>query len=270
MNLTPRLRDKLVERLATPVKPLQQQKKIVTPQEWKFVQELCSGDGAVSMKEAAIRAGWKPAQAWAAARRLTDPEKSPHVVAAIQEFRIELAEKYGTTFERHMRDMQRIRDAAMDAGAYGAAVTAEYRRGQALGTIYIERKEIRHGLIDSMSKEDVMKRLNEMQQLYGDGVSEQRTIIDMSPEEIAEAKKPDHTVAEELRHAETSRRLAAAEDRRKFKLERRYKILLKVYGPERAAAMCAGLPEGGRFRDDDGEDLTQRDSDDESAGADVP
>ena len=43
---------------------------------------------------------------------------------------------------------------------------AEYRRGQALGTIYIDRKEIRHGSIDSMSKEEVQKRLEELKRLY--------------------------------------------------------------------------------------------------------
>ena len=44
---------------------------------------------------------------------------------------------------------------------------AEYRRGQALGTIYVERKEIRHGTIDSMSKEEVQRKLDELKKLYG-------------------------------------------------------------------------------------------------------
>jgi phage terminase small subunit len=214
------LRDKLLERLATPVKPLRHQARVMSPAEWKFVQELCAGDGTVSMKEAAIRAGWKPDQAGTAARRMTDPAKAPHVVAAIQEYRAELAEKYGTTFERHMRDLQRIRDAAMDAGNFGAAVTAEYRRGQALGTIYIERKEIRVGLIDSMSKEDVMRRLTEIQQLYGGtGVPAiaQGSIIDMTAEEITVAKTPPPTIAEEMKHDERKRRIVAEEDRRERK-----------------------------------------------------
>jgi hypothetical protein len=66
-----------------------------------------------------------------------------------------------------MRDLQIIRDQALQAGAYGAAVQAEFRRGQALGTIYIDRKEIRHGTIDSMSKEDVQRKLEEIKRLYG-------------------------------------------------------------------------------------------------------
>jgi hypothetical protein len=66
-----------------------------------------------------------------------------------------------------MRDLQIIRDKALDAGAFAAAVQAEYRRGQALGTIYVERKEIRHGTIDSMSKEEVQRKLDELKKLYG-------------------------------------------------------------------------------------------------------
>ena len=54
----------------------------------------------------------------------------------------------------------------MEAGAFGAAVQAEYRRGQALGTIYVDRKEIRHGTIDSMSKEEVMRKLEEIKKIY--------------------------------------------------------------------------------------------------------
>jgi hypothetical protein len=99
--------------------------------------------------------------------KLTNPDINPHVVAAIQAYRADLASKYNTSYERHMRDLQIIRDKALDAGAFAAAVQAEYRRGQALGTIYVERKEIRHGTIDSMSKEEVQRKLDELKKLYG-------------------------------------------------------------------------------------------------------
>jgi len=153
--------------------------RVLSPQEWKFVEEFCAGDGHVTLKEAAIRAGYSENWAKNRARELTDPEKCPHIVAAIQERRRELGEQYGTTFERHMRDLQLIRDQALQAGAYGAAVQAEYRRGQALGTIYIDRKEIRHGTIDSMSKEEVMRKLTEIKRLYGGG-----PITDVTPRQL--------------------------------------------------------------------------------------
>ena len=253
-NMPPLLGDGLQTRLGTTVKPLAQQKKIVSPQEWKFVQELCSGDGGVTLKEAAIRAGYSPETARETARRLTDPQKMPHVVAAIQEFRVELAERYGTNFERHMRDLQKIRDAAMEAGNFGAAVTAEYRRGQALGTIYIERKEIRIGLIDSMSKEEVMRRLTEIQQIYGGaGVPaiDHGSIIDMTPEEIAIARTPPPTIAEEMKADELERRIAAEEARRERKRQHGRALLTKIHGSEKAALLRPDLFEAGRVRDDD-------------------
>ena len=253
-NMTPTLKDALLERLATPVKPLALQKKVMSPQQWKFVQELCSGDGGVTLKEAAIRAGYSPETARETARRLTDPQKMPHVVAAIQEYRVELAEKYGTNFERHMRDLQKIRDAAMEAGNFGAAVTAEYRRGQALGTIYIERKEIRVGLIDSMSKEEVMRKLKEIQQVYGGTdvpAISHGSIIDMTPEEIAVAKTPPLTVAEEMKADELERRIAAEEARREHKRQRGRALLIKIHGSEKAALLRPDLFEAGRVRDDD-------------------
>lgn len=168
------------ERVTRPVKA--HKPRVLTPQEWKFVEEFCAGDGHITLKEAALRAGYSEIWAKNRARELTDPDRSPHIVAAIQERRRELGEKYGTTYERHMRDLQVIRDQALAAGAYGAAVQAEYRRGQALGTIYIERKEIRHGTIDSMSREEVMRKLEEIKKLYGDRGG---PVIDITPAQIA-------------------------------------------------------------------------------------
>jgi len=198
-HVPPVLPDKLQKRLTTPVAPLKKQKKKLTQKEWTFVQELVSGDGAVTMKECAIRAGYNPKSAKIWAWRLTNPEISPHVVAAVQEYRAELAAKYGTTFERHMRDMQTIRDAALAAGAYGAAVQAEYRRGQALGTIYIDRKEIRHGTIDQMSKEEVEKKLEEIKRLYG-GPPPQ-AILDVEARDITVEKDPPFMVEGDVEDA---------------------------------------------------------------------
>jgi phage terminase small subunit len=165
-NVPPIIGDKAQKRMSGQVAPLRKQ-KVLTGKEWKFVTELVTGDGRVTLKEAAIRAGYKPTSASVMAWKLTNPEINPHVVSAIQAYRAELNSKYNTSYERHMKDLQLIRDKALDAGAYAAAVQAEYRRGQALGSIYIDRKEIRHGTIDSMSKEEVQRKLDELKALYG-------------------------------------------------------------------------------------------------------
>lgn len=200
-------KERIQARLSEPVAPLKNQKHIVSAQQWTFIQEFISNDGHITLTEAAIRAGYPKDSASSIASELTDPKKKPHVVAAIQEYRAQLAEKYGTNFDRHMRDMQMIRDKALEAGNFGAAVSAEYRRGQALGTIYIERKEIRHGTIDSMSKEEVTRKLEEIKALYG---SPPQTLIDIEPEQLEEIEEieeipPAKTMIEEMRDAERSR-----------------------------------------------------------------
>jgi phage terminase small subunit len=188
----------------------------LTTQEWKFVNEFVSGDGHVTLKEAVVRAGWPEKHAKKRAEDLTNADKNPHIVAAIQKARAEMAEKYGTTYERHMKDLQIIRDQALAAGAYGAAVQAEYRRGQALGTIYIDRKEIRHGTIDSMSKEEVMRKLEEIKKLYGNG----SPIIDITPEQVKDSlKEPiqlEHDEPEdaEIEEAEEAEELVDASEAR--------------------------------------------------------
>lgn len=165
-NVPPVQPRKSTARLAREVKPLKKQKTLNAKQ-WKFVQEYVSNDGRITMKEAAERAGYQGKSASVMAWKFTNPDVYPQVVAAIQAYRAELASKYNTSYERHMRDLQTIRDKALEAGAFAAAVQAEYRRGQALGTIYVDRKEIRHGTIDSMSKEEVQRKLDEIKRLYG-------------------------------------------------------------------------------------------------------
>ena len=183
-QLPPVIQQKSANRMAAKVGPLAKQKTL-TPKHWKFVQEYVAGDGRVTLKEAAIRAGYKPTSASVIAWQLTNPDINPHIVAAIQAYRAELASKYNTSYERHMKDLQMIRDKALEAGAYAAAVQAEYRRGQALGTIYVERKEIRHGTIDSMSKEEVQRKLDELKRLYGGPPP--TAIIDLNPSDVREA-----------------------------------------------------------------------------------
>jgi phage terminase small subunit len=195
-HVPPVLPNKMQERTNRKVAPLKKQRKRLTQKEWTFVQELVGGDGAVTMKEAALRAGYTINSAKTMAWKLTNPDINPHVVAAIQEYRAELGAKYGTTYERHMRDLQTIRDAALAAGAYGAAVQAEYRRGQALGTIYIERKEIRHGTIDSMSREEVERKLNEIKSLYG-GPPPQ-AILDVEAKDITVERDPPFEARKQL------------------------------------------------------------------------
>ena len=151
----------------------------LTRRQQKFVKELVSNDGLITMREAAIRAGFPPASAHTRAWEMTSQNVCPHVVSEIARYRDELDEMYAVGYKKHVRDLQKIRDLALANSAYSAAVQAEYRRGQAQGDIYVSKSEIRTGSIDQMSREDVERELERIR-----GSFEQ--IIDITPEEVVE------------------------------------------------------------------------------------
>ena len=139
------------------------EEKPLTRRQEKFVKELVANDGLITMREAAVRAG---APAVSAHSRAYEMVRMPHVARAIAQYRAELDEMYAVNYKRAERDLKKIRDASLDAGAYSAAVQAEYRRGQAQGDIYVNKSEIRHGSIDQMSRDDVEKELDRIRQSY--------------------------------------------------------------------------------------------------------
>ena len=102
----------------------------------------------------------------------------PHVVAEVKRYRDELDERFGVTYKRHIRDMQKIRDAALENGAYSAAVQAEKNRGLAEG-LYVSKSEVRTGSIDSMSRQQVEEELDRLRSSF-------EPTIDITPVEIHE------------------------------------------------------------------------------------
>ena len=177
----------------------------LTRRQEKFVKELVSNDGLITLREAAIRAGYPAGSAHSRAFELTNVNICPHVVKEISRYREELDEMYAVGYKRHVRDMQRIRDLALDNGAYSAAVQAEYRRGQAQGDIYVSKSEIRTGSIDQMSREDVEKELERIREGF-------EPIIDITPEKVDE---PDAGEG-----AEKSGKRALASNKRRAKKKR--------------------------------------------------
>ena len=167
-----------------------------------FIKELVSNDGTITATEAALRAGYSEKSAPVRASQMTNPYISPHVCKKIKEYRDELDAKFGVTYQRHVRDLQKIRDMALQNGAYSAAVQAEYRRGMAQGDIYVSKSEIRHGSIDSMSKDDVLKALKELKNTYGNAIditpdqdedgSGALSAIEGSSAEIEDAESSSH------------------------------------------------------------------------------
>ena len=171
-----------------------------------FVKELVSNDGLITMREAAIRAGYPAKSAHTRAYELTNARICPHVVSEIARYRDELDEMYAVGYKKHVRDLQKIRDLALDNGAYSAAVQAEYRRGQAQGDIYVSKSEIRTGSIDQMSKEDVERELDRIRAGF-------EPIIDVTPVAV-EIQEPN------ARRSVKKRKRPLANNKRRTKKDR--------------------------------------------------
>lgn len=156
------------------------EEKPLTRRQEKFVKELVANDGLITMREAAVRAG---APAVSAHSRAYEMVRMPHVARAITQYRAELDEMYAVNYKRSERDLKKIRDASLDAGAYSAAVQSEVARGKLAG-LYTSKSEIRTGAIDAMSREEVEKELERIRQGFGE-------IIDITPEK-EEAPVKEH------------------------------------------------------------------------------
>ena len=126
-----------------------------------FVEIYTEHEGRLTPTECARQAGYKRERAATTASELLNVDTYPKVVAAVMKRRNEIATTHKVEMNKHVQELARLRDKALNEKSYSAAVNAERLRGQAAG-LYIDRKEIRTGSIDSMSREEVLKQLKEI------------------------------------------------------------------------------------------------------------
>ena len=135
--------------------PERHKEKPFTKKQQAFIQHYVYHD--LTNTEAAHRAGYSnPRQI--AYVLLNDP-RYMNVQMKIRELQEAQQKKYEITFEKVARDLQMIRDRAVEDGSYGAAVNAELGRAKLAG-LMIEKKEIKLGRIDQMDRSEVEARLN--------------------------------------------------------------------------------------------------------------
>ena len=132
-------------------------RKRLSPKQEKFVQLFVYHD--LTKKECAIRAGYKSPSV--SASTMLHGVQFRHVQDRIAELTESKQLKYGITFDKVSRDLQMIRDAALEDGAYGPAVQAEMGRAKLAG-LMVERKEIKTGTIDQMDRGEVEARLRNL------------------------------------------------------------------------------------------------------------
>ena len=126
-----------------------------------FVEIYTANEGRLTPTECARQSGYKRERANVTASELLNVKKFPRVVNAVMKRRGEIADTHKVEMNKHVQELARLRDKALTEKSYSAAVNAERLRGQAAG-LYIDRKEIRTGSIDSMSREEVLTKLKEI------------------------------------------------------------------------------------------------------------
>ena len=139
--------------------------KKLTEMQRKFANLLVTNEGRKYAYECAIEAGYEKDRARQTAYELQNPKLFPLVVKYIGEVREEFQKKYEVTYERHIAELGKIRQRALEKGAWSAAVNAEVARGKAAG-LYIEQKIIRTGKLDDLSEEELENRMKEIIDQY--------------------------------------------------------------------------------------------------------
>ena len=166
-------------------KPRRKQMKF-TPKQERFIQLYVYHD--LTNTECVHRAGYS-FPAIAATKMLNDPRYT-HIQGKIQEMKDLEQRKYEITFEKVARDLQMIRDAAVEDGSYGAAVTAELGRAKLAG-LMVDKKEIKHGRIDQMDRSEVESRLKAL-------IDKNQLAPVLMEKVVSEEEVPEELVDEEV------------------------------------------------------------------------
>ena len=151
----------------------------------RFAEFLVFGgpDGPMTQTEAALAAGYSPKRARQEGSELCNPRLSPLVVKHIGQLKEERLKKHEVTYEGHVAELARLREAALKKGSFSSAVNAEANRGKAAG-LYIDRKIIKTGKLEDMSEQELEAKMKQLLSDYGQ-------IIDVTPSKSSESSLPN-------------------------------------------------------------------------------
>ena len=82
----------------------------------------------------------------------------------LDEMRSELESKFGVTVAKSVRDLQHIRDKALDLGKFGDAIRAEELRLKATGLL-VNKTHVKHENVDAMSREQILEKLGDFMKI---------------------------------------------------------------------------------------------------------
>ena len=90
-----------------------------------------------------------------------NPRLSPLVAAYVGKLKEERLKKFEVTYEGHVAELARIKEAALKKGSFSSAVNAETNRGKAAG-LYIDRKIIKTGKLEDMTEEQLEAKMKQI------------------------------------------------------------------------------------------------------------
>jgi phage terminase small subunit len=159
--------------------------KRLTEMQKRFAEYLVFNEGRTTGADAAIAAGYSEKRARVEASELQNPTLSPLVVQYIGSLREENLKKYEVSYEKHVAELGKIREAALKKNAFSAATNAEKNRGMAAG-LYIDRKIIKTGKLEEMSEEELELKMKKILEDYAPILNAK--VVEALPEEVSESE----------------------------------------------------------------------------------
>ena len=158
--------------------------KRLTEMQQRFAEFLVFGgpDGPMTQTEAAIAAGYSPKRARQEGSELNNPKLSPLVVKYLGQLREERIRKHEVSYEGHIAELARLREAALKKGSFSSAVNAEANRGKAAG-LYIDRKIIKTGKLEDLSEQELEAKMKQI-------IDDCGQLINVTPSTASESSLP--------------------------------------------------------------------------------
>ena len=141
--------------------------KRLTEMQKRFAEFIVFGgpEGPVSQMEAAQLAGYSHKRARQEGSELMNPRLSPLAAKFVGELKEERLKKFEVSYEKHVAELDRIKQAALKKGSFSSAVNAEVNRGKAAG-LYIDRKIIKHGKLEELTEEQLQAKMKQILEDY--------------------------------------------------------------------------------------------------------
>jgi len=145
---------------------------------WKVVN-----NPQMSYVECARKSGYKDARQ-SAYKLLKHPEVKKEINYLLGEVR----KKYELNQDRAVKDLYDIRDKALESGSFNAAIAAQNSLLK-VGGLVVDKKEVRFGKIDQMSRAEIENRLKQLMGDVIEGEITDETEGSISPPAINEVQE---------------------------------------------------------------------------------